>query len=211
MPDFQQKDIYNEILEFAKQGATLNLLESGVDVNFLQPILEMLNSRVFSGGNIDDLIDELQIFVTGGNDGVGGLQRYVTQVSNDSLTQFNATYNQTITEDLGIEFYQYTGTIIAGTRPFCNRFVRDYFHQIEVEQLGSGKDPQTGNSLSSEDLLSGRIKGTNKSNIFTNRGGWNCRHFFSPISPRFVPKIDLQRNFNNGNWKPTDREKQFLK
>lgn len=211
MPEFKKKDIYDEILNFAKQSTTLNLLDTGVDVNFLQPILDTLQSCIQIGGNIDDLIDELKIFITGGETGVGGLQRYVTQVTNDSITQFNATYNQTITQDLGIEFYKYVGTKIANTRPFCREFTGDYFHKKEVEKLGIGLDPLTGKSLASENLLEGRINGTNASNIFTNRGGWNCRHFFSPISPRFVPKKDLQRNFKNGNWKPTEREKQFLK
>jgi len=210
MPKFEAKSIYDEILEFSKQGATLNLLESGVDVNFIDQILSQLNSNIANGSNIDDVLDELKVFITGEKEGVGALQRYVTQVSNDSLTQFNATYNQTITQDLGIEFYQYTGTIIAGTRPFCDKFVRDYFHKKEVEELGVGIDPLTGSALTGN-MLNGRIKGTNSSNIFINRGGYNCRHFFSPISPRFVPKKDLQRNVSNGNWKPTEREKQFLK
>jgi len=211
MPDFKNKAIYDEILEFSKQQAALNLLDSGVDANFLTPILQQLNSNVSSGANLDDLIDELKTYVTGGKEGVGALKRYVTQVSNDSLTQFNANYNQTVTQDLGIEFYVYTGTVIAGTRPFCNNFVRKYFHKKEVERLGNGVDPLTGNTLRSEGLLEGRIKGTNSSNIFTNRGGWNCRHFFSPISARFVPKSDLQRNINNGNWKPSQKQKLFLK
>lgn len=211
MPDFTEKQLYEDILEFAKQQTTLNLLESGVDTNFFNKILDTLQSSVVSGSNIDDLVDDLEQFITGGKDGVGALQRYVTQVTNDSITQFNATYNQTITQDLGIEWYKYTGTIIEDTRPFCQRFVNDYFHKIEVEELGSGIDPQTGKSLASEDLLDGRIKGTNKSNIFINRGGWNCRHFFSPISLRFVPKKDVQRNIRNGNFTPSEREKELLK
>jgi len=209
MPDFPNKDLYSEILEFSKQQTIFNLLESGVDANFFEEIVERLNVAVFSGGNIDDLVDDLQQYVTGGKEGVGALQRYVSQVSSDSLTQFNATYNQTITQDLGIEFYKYTGTVISGTRPFCNKFVNDYFHKKEVESLGVGINPLTGTVLSNS-LLSGRINGTNKSNIFINRGGWNCRHFFSPISERYVPKKDLLRNLNNGNWNPTERQIDLL-
>lgn len=209
MPKFANKSIYDDILEFSKQQAFLGLLDTGVDVNFFEPVLKQLNSSVFNGGNIDDLLDELKIYITGGTDGVGALQRYVTQVSNDSLSQFNATYNQTITQDLGYEFYVYTGTIIAGTRPFCNAFVNQYFHKKEVEKLGEGINPITNKSLTSEQFK-GRAKGTNKSTIFTYRGGYNCRHFFSPISERFVPKSDLLRNINNGNWKPSERQKKLL-
>ncbi len=210
MPKFANKSIYDDILEFSKQQAFLGLLDTGVDVNFFEPVLKQLNSSVFNGGNIDDLLDELKIYITGGTDGVGALERYVKQVANDSLSQFNATYNQTITQDLGYEFYVYTGTIIAGTRPFCNAFVNQYFHKKEVEKLGEGINPLTNSSLTTEQFK-GRAKGTNKSTIFTYRGGYNCRHFFSPISERFVPKSDLLRNINNGNWKPSERQKQFIK
>lgn len=211
MPKFTVKDLYKDITNNFKQTAVINLLDSGIDVNFIDPIISQLTTNVFISGNVDDALSQLKDFITGGDQTVGVLERYVTQVSNDSLTQFNATYNQTITQDLGIEFYVYTGTIIAGTRPFCNHFVNQYFHKKEVEKLGEGTDPITGKALSTEGLLAGRIKGTNKSTIFTYRGGYNCRHFFSPISERFVPKADLIRNVNNGNWKPSERQKQFLK
>jgi hypothetical protein len=208
MPDFQNKSIYDEILEFAKQQAALGLLDSGVDTNFLNPILETLNSSVVNGSNIDDLVDELNVFITGADEGVGALQRYVTQVSNDSLTQFNATYVQTVTQDLGIEFYKYVGTKISNTRPFCVHHVNQYYHKREVENLGVGIEP-TGKSMP-QDEFKGRIPGTNKSNIFINRGGYNCRHQFSPISARFVPKEVLKRALNKGYWKPTKREKELL-
>lgn len=209
MPDFDKKKLYDDILEFAKQKTALQLLESGVDANFFDQILETLNSSVVSSGDIDDLFDELKVYITGGKEGVGALQRYVSQVANDSLTQFNATYNLTVTQDLGIEFYKYTGTKISDTRPFCVTFMNQYFHKNEVELLGQGINPYSGKVLT-QDQLKGRIKGTNKSSIFTYRGGWNCRHYFSPISPRFVPKEVLRRNVRNGNWQPNERETRYL-
>lgn len=209
MPDFENKKLYDDILEFSKQKTALQLLESGVDANFLDKILETLNSSIVSSGDIDDLFQELEVYITGGKDGVGALQRYVSQVSNDSLTQFNATYNLTVTQDLGMEFYKYTGTKISDTRPFCVDFMNQYFHKKEVEQLGIGINPYTGKNLR-QDQLKGRIKGTNKSSIFINRGGWNCRHYFSPISARFVPKESLRRNVRNGNWQPNERETRYL-
>ena len=86
--------------------------------------------------------------------------------------------------------------------------MKKYYHKKEVELLGDGKEINGVNLPPQE--LKGRIKGTNKSNIFINRGGWNCRHFFSPISVRYVPKEVLKRNLDNGNWTPTDRELRFL-
>jgi hypothetical protein len=206
MPFFNSSSpFYLSILDLAKQQTALNLLDSGVDANFLQPILSIIQDSISVGGNVNDLIDELNTYITGGDKGVGALKRYVTQVSNDSLTQFNANYNQAITSDLGFEFYKYTGTIIADSRPFCRDFVQKYYHKTEVEQLGMRINPFTSSSLTPPQL-NGRIAGTNKSSIFTNRGGWQCRHYFSPLSTRQVPKATLMRNLNNGNWNPTERE-----
>ena len=211
MPNFNNKSFYDEILEFSKQKTILDLLDSGVDANFLQPILARLQSSVDTGANIDDLLDELRVFITGDGESVGALKRYTTQVANDSLTQFNANYTEAITSDLGFEFYEYVGTTIENTRHFCRDFSNKYYHKKEVEQLGMGKNPNTGNNLSSAQKQ-GRISGTNKSNIFTRRGGWQCRHFFNPLATRQVPKKTLQKALKNGYWTPTKREKElFLK
>ena len=205
MPEFTNKSFYDEILEFAKQQTALDLLDSGVDANFLRPILEMLQSSVDTGANLDDLLDELKVFITGGDEGVGALKRYVTQVANDSLTQFNANYSQAVTQDLGFEFYKYTGTIIQNTRAFCRDFTHKYYHKREVEQMGVGINPITGNALTQQQR-NGRIKGTNASNIFTRRGGWQCRHYYSPLATRQVPKSVLKRALNKGYWTPSERQ-----
>jgi len=206
MPIFNSENsFYLDILEFATQQTAIDLLDAGVDTNFINPILTLLNNAVNNGSSLDNLLEELDVYITGGDEGVGALKRYVTQVSNDSLTQFNANYNQAVTQDLGFEFYKYTGTVITNTRPFCNDFVNKYYHKKEVEELGVAINPLTSGGLTSAQMK-GRITGTNSSNIFTRRGGWNCRHYFSPLSTRQVPKATLRRNLDNGNWQPTERE-----
>lgn len=212
MPVFNtKKSIYLDILSFAQQKTTIDLLDSGVDVNFVNIILDKIQNSVTIGGNVNDLVDELEEYITGGDEGVGALQRYVSQVSSDAINQFNANYNQAVTQDLGFEWYKYIGTVIDNTRPFCNDFHDKYYHKKEVEQMGEEINPFTGNKLSSAQMK-GRIKGTDKSSIFTNRGGWNCRHTFSPLATRQVPRNVLERNLKNGNWKPTEAEKKkFLK
>jgi hypothetical protein len=212
MPIFNSENsFYLDILEFATQQTAVDLLDAGVDANFINPILNLLNNAVNNGSSLDNLLDELDVYINGGGTGVGALKKYITQVSNDSLTQFNANYNQAVTQDLGFEFYKYTGTVITNTRPFCSDFVNKYYHKKEVEELGLAINPITNTGLTSAQLK-GRINGTNSSNIFTRRGGWNCRHYFSPLSVRQVPKKDLKRNLDNGNWQPTELEiDRFLK
>lgn len=212
MPVFNAENtFYQEILELAKQKTIVDLLDAGVDVNFLQVIDSIIQDSITVGANINDLVDELDVYINGGGKGVGALKRYVSQVSSDAINQFNANYSQAITSDLGFEWYKYTGTVIQDTRPFCSDFVNKYYHKKEVEQLGIAVNPFTQTGLTSAQLK-GRINGTNSSSIFTNKGGWNCRHFFSPLSTRQVPRSTLQRNLENGNWNPSELEiDRFLK
>ena len=210
MPEFNTtKNVLTELLEFSKQTAALNLLESGIDTNFVQPILEILNSNVITGANVDDVLDELALFIKGTPEIPGRLERYVGQISRDSLMQFSATYDNVLADELDFQFFRYVGTRIRDTRPFCTTFLGEYFHSKEICELGDGINPLTGNLLS-PDLLQGRIKGTTCSNIFTNRGGWNCRHRFTAINTQFVPIDVLQRNIDKGNYTPSEREKQEL-
>lgn len=210
MPEFNEaKPVLDALTEFSKQAALLNLTEAGVDTNFVQPMLEMLNSNVASGANINDLLDELKLFVVGSNTVDGKLTRYIKQVAHDSLIQFSATYAHEIALSTGMQFYRYVGTRIRDTRPFCVDFLNDYFHKKEVEDLGRGVNPQTGNKLTS-DQKKGRIAGTNSSNIFTNRGGWNCRHQFTAVNTQFVPKPVIVRNIAKGNYVPSVKMKGLL-
>lgn len=184
-------NLADEILEFAKQQSLLNLLESGVDVNFIQPILERLNSAVANGENLDLLLDELEVLMVSTEATTSLLQRYISQVASDSITQFNATYTQILVQGTNIEFYYYDGTAIAKTRAFCKNHQQKYFHFKEVQLLGDGKEID-GSKLSPDELR-GRISGTNQSSIFINRGGWHCRHQFAPVSINSVPNEVLQR------------------
>ena len=195
MPD---NKLFDDITELSKKAAIENLLESGVDANFIEPMIERLKTGVMTGSNVSDLIEEMRLYIIGNKEILGTLTRYVKQVSHDSLIQYNRIYHNAIAEATGFVFYRYVGTRIKDTRPFCIDFLNDYFHRKEVEDLGRGIDPQTGNRLT-QDQLQGRIKGTNASNIFTNAGGWNCRHEFTAINTQFVPKPVLQRNVAKGN------------
>lgn len=197
-----------QILEFSKQQTIINLIESGVDVNFIDFIIERLNSAVANGENLDDLIDELKDLMISTDTKKGLLQRYVSQVASDSITQFNANYTQALVQGTTIEFYFYDGTTIKGTRPFCSKHQQKYYHKEEVELLGMGKEINGVNLP--PDQLKGRISGTNKNNIFINRGGWNCRHQFMPVSVYSVPKEVIIRNIKNGYYQPTEKQLERL-
>ena len=97
------------------------------------------------------------------------LQKYTTQIATDSLNQYAANYTLGIAEDLDLEHYFYRGTKIESTRSFCNFRTGKYFTKKEIQDWAGLN-------------WTGKIPGTNKDNIFTLRGGYNCRHLIIPVS-----------------------------
>lgn len=195
-------DILREVEDFAIQNSLYNLLEGGVDVSFIQPILNQFNGAVGTGMNISDLIEELRVQTLGNDEVLGSLERYTKQVNKDALSQFNATYNQVLVQDLGLQFAQYIGGRKKDTRPFCNEFVGQYFHNEEIKLMGERINPITGNKLTG-DMLNGRIKTTTASNMWVNRGGWNCEHFYAAVETIFVPKEVILRAVEKKYYTPT--------
>lgn len=189
--------ILDDVVRFAKQAAIASLLESGVDANFIQPILDTLRAAVINGDDWQDFLDELEVLIVGIDDPprLGRLDRYIKQVTTDSVNQFNAEYIRVINEETGLEWFRYSGSIITDSREFCIARAEKYYHKKEVEAwVTSQGEPKPSGTWQ------GMIQGTNESNIWRRRGGWNCRHLIIGVPIDFVPKADIQRNIDNGNF-----------
>lgn len=200
--------ILDDVVKFSKQSAIASLLESGVDINFIQPLLELLRAAVINGDDWRDFLAELEVLIVGIDtkdvQRLGRLDRYIKQVTTDAVNQFNAEYIRVINEETGIEWFTYSGSLIKDSRLFCKarRTTKDlktettnYYHKKEVEAWATSKGiPKPSGQWQ------GMIQGTNESNIFRLRGGWNCRHLIVGVPIDFVPQKDIDRNIKNGNF-----------
>jgi hypothetical protein len=166
----RKQDLYEAILKTNVDITRSNLLGAGIKDNFSNAIREVLKANISGVGNQATLRKTLAQFIEGTEAEKPFLQRYITQVTNDAVMVFNAEYLQTISEDLDVQYYSYSGTIIGDSRPFCIARAGRRFKKEEVE-----KWPNLGN-------WQGRMPGTNKQTIFSYRGGYNCRHQIWPIS-----------------------------
>lgn len=179
------KAIYAGVKESSLLSVEASLLHSGVDDAMVTPIREILTRNVTTGGSISDFQDELRLFIKGDPERLGKLERYTTQIVNDALNQYSANQLLTVSEDLKIKWYKYVGTTKDTTRKFCKQRVGKYWTKCEIERWGSPtKAPKT---------WSGRIPTTNKTNIFTYRGGYNCNHQFIPVLEAVVPSKQVER------------------
>ena len=178
------KEVFNSSINLTRNS----LLEAGINQNVINPMIDILNNGITTGSNIDEMEETLRTLIVGDQQRLGGLERYTTQISRDALNQFSGNYNQAISANLNMEWYFYSGTIIEDSRSYCIERAGKYFHKKEVEEV-----PQQ---------WSGRIPGTNSANIFTNRGGYNCRHIYLPVLIDVVPRDVIERNIRNGNYSP---------
>jgi hypothetical protein len=162
-------ELYKAILQSNIETTTETLLGSGLQANFKEPVIKILKDTVISGSDSKAARAVLREFIIGNKDIDPKLTRYVSQVANDSIRQFNRNYTKAISDDLNLLAYYYKGTKIKDTRPFCTARTGRYFKKEEVEKWASlnwqGKNPSTTSQT-----------------IFIYCGGFNCRHDLAPVS-----------------------------
>ena len=81
----------------------------------------------------------------------------------------------TVAEQLGLNWYLYTGGLLDTTRPFCKARNGKYFRKEEVQSWATLGD------------WAGRMAGTDEKTIFVTAGGYNCQHAILPVSEAAVP------------------------
>ena len=189
------KNVFNAIKNLSIDATKNSLLESGITNEIITPVQRLLEKNITTGGNFADLTESLRLDILGNSERLGKLERYTKQITTDALNQFNANYNQAVSQDLGLEFYFYNGAVKETSRSYCINRVAEgrYFHKNEVEE-------------SANEQWAGKIPSTNESTIFTNRGGYNCGHQWLAVATELVPNNVIERNINNGNYKPINND-----
>jgi hypothetical protein len=173
--DFADKAAYKEVAKVTISNTINSLTDAGVNANFTDKLRDILRQNIAGQSSLKKTKEQLRLFIKGDDKRLGTLERYIHQVATDSMNQFSSNYMQMVAADLDMDNYLYAGTVISDSRPFCASRAGKYFTRKEVESWGN---------LSTWD---GKVPGTNSSNIFTYRGGYNCRHYLIPV-PEEVTK-----------------------
>ena len=172
------------------------LTDSGIEANLTNPLREIINTYVTTGGKYTQLAKELQNYITGTEiDGVkteGQLQKFTRQITTDAINQYSATVNEVMTADLGWEWFRYQGSNVKDTRTFCEALKRKkYFHRSELPQIIKGNFAEfkelKGKIYDKTGLPQGMYEDTNISNFMQYRGGYNCGHQAYAIPAQLVP------------------------
>ncbi len=183
---FSISDLFkpNRAFIAALQKQTITTLESailneGLTSQIKQPLLNILSQNINGGGSYSGFLEQLRANIVG-IENEGKLMRYSRSILNDSLFNYSRAYQQSVTADLGLEFYYYSGGTTKDTREFCAQRLDQYWSQKEIE------------SWASEDWQ-GKRPDTTESSIFIYCGGFNCRHSLIPVDKSIVPKDVIER------------------
>jgi len=198
--NFKPSSILKEIKKIAIQDTVNKLLESGLEANVAQPVSDILTTNITQGGSYKDLRAQLNEAVNT-TETPGLLERYSTQVTVDSINQYNRNYTQTVSSDLGYEWFAYQNTLINTSRQFCIAMhERRYFHISEIPDLLAAEDLYYTNTKTGTrakvainpktKLPYGMYANTNVSNFMTLLGGYNCGHQAGPVSANLVKMQD---------------------
>lgn len=191
-----------------KQAEALELiLGSGFDAGFVRPLKDQLVAAVANNAGISTTFESLQEFITGTPDVDGRLLRYARTYASDIFATTDRAYTQVVADDLGLDWFLYTGGEMDTTRCFCNARNGKFFHRSEIQSWGRMEnlgECNTGNGWA------GMARGTNEATIFTYVGGYNCQHSLGPVSVAAVPIEVVRSSIARGFYKPDAVEKELL-
>jgi len=171
------------IQDFQKQTVSNveTLLTDGLQIQVREPLLDILNQNINTGGSFEGMLKQVQGYIKGTENLDGRLLSYSKQITRDALFNYARSYQQSVVSDLGLEYYQYVGGVMDSSRPFCVERHEGFFHQKEVEQWAALE-------------WQGKARGTTESSIFIFAGGYNCGHQILAVSDFIVPKEVIERN-----------------
>lgn len=184
-------------IALARKSAVSALIGAPIDTEFIKPVQSILENAVVNGASLKETIGSLKTFIQGDKENNSKLLRYVKQISNDSFAIADASYTSIVSDYLDADWFYYSGGEVDTTRCFCQERVGNYYYYKTIEAWGNGEDLGDCNIGGGE--WAGMIAGTNSKTIWSYRGGWNCGHFFMPVSKASVPDSDLEREASKWN------------
>lgn len=209
-PEFVSGGLASDIVRNSKKTAVEIFINGITDEAFADAISKQITLAVNNNASFQETYKTIRQLVTGDDEVDGKIQQYAQQVAHDQFALADRAYTSQVSEELKAVWFYYSGSQIKTTRPFCGERHNKYYYFKEIEAWGNGQKTEGLSLPQKNGDWSGKIEGTNSKTIFTNAGGWNCRHSIIPVSIFIVPKEVIQRNIQEGFFKPSEFEKREL-
>ena len=161
------------ILELRQKINGVYIKSNVADTKKLVAFIKLNRHKAKFQKEVDEAIDKLHTIY--GSDVTGqNLRRYAGQMVHDSLRQFDASFIAHKAEEAGIDSFRYDGSNIVDTRDWCRSLRGQILTKKEIYNKWNGSS----------------WKGKSSGDPFVVRGGYNCRHFWTPFD-RNWQKIKL--------------------
>lgn len=161
------------------------LANEGLEAMMKKPLIDMLSSNINTGASFTDVTAQVREFILGSEKYEPTLSRYSKQIANDLLFNYSRAFQESVSQNAGLEFYLYSGGVMDDSRDFCVARHGKYYHKKEVEDWAK---------LSWQ----GKRKGTTSSTIFIYAGGYFCKHQLIAVSELVIPKSVINRAKEKG-------------
>lgn len=172
--------LINSVKQIEVQNTIDNLLATGVSRDFTIPIRKVLYRHVTMGTSLLEAEKEIKDLVIGSTGKESNLIRYSKQVAQDAMFQFDGALNQAIKEELGLDGFLYTGSIVEQSRGQCRYWVAKRVLKADKGLSSEIKTAILGGKLGGY-KCSGMIDATTLDNFSLYRGGVRCRHRATPV------------------------------
>jgi hypothetical protein len=169
-----EKSIFTDQKQWAVDATVNSLVQANIDLKFIQPVKQLLYSRVSFGGSVVDAERQLKQIVLGDVGKYGVLQRWIGQIARDTINEYQGTINQQIKVQYDLNAVRYIGGLVEDSRAQCVRWVKEFGGVLRDDQLASEIEWAYKNG-------SGMKPDTNPSNFCQKRGGYNCNHDAIPV------------------------------
>ncbi len=178
----------------ARENTIAALTGDGLTANVTAQLDKMLLLAVTTGAKFSDLQKDLARYLVTDDDSQGALSRYANTYAVTALSQYAGQHNKLFTDDLDTDWFEYVGSTIETSRPFCLACTKKrYIHRSEIHDLLAGHIHIVGGEdidvklYDKTGLPYGMIEGTTEENFQVNVGDWNCRHQLVPVAKEVVP------------------------
>jgi hypothetical protein len=205
VPEYKVETRLNQIYN-ANRTSSINTFigETTLEAEYLQPLKEALLSGISNEMPFSELVTNITTLTVGNEEVEGKLKKYGKQIASTTFSQTERNYGSMVADELGVEFVRYVGGEIDTTRCFCEQRNGKYFHIEEVRAWGDGDLSAGGLDMSCNTgggAWAGMIDGTNRGNIESNLGGWECKHSLVYVSEINVPQEVIDRAIAAGYFK----------
>lgn len=192
---FKPKNTLPIIKELAIEATINDLVGQGLSSNIIDPIKQLLNQNITTGGDYTQFQDLLRNHILSDDSGEGSLERYTKQITTDAINQYNAQYHDAIAQDLNFNWGSYVGSNIKTSREFCILLTKkQWVKREELPEILKGHIDGHDCKLSkTTGLPLGMIPDTNVDNFKVLRGGYNCGHQFFWVPDSSVPDFIINK------------------